>query len=165
MLVGRARLGDLAWIRELAAQCAQSSPYRDGDAVKATRERLAYLETIRLQPDLKLLVVGEREGFALVDLAATEDATGQAQAELLELAARSDEALAALVDEAARMAYKRGLSCLAWRLPAWSTPELERAERLGFWVERCEILMSCAEEGPRKPWPADPALDRLRERV
>lgn len=161
MVVQRARLADLGWIRELAAQCSQPSPYRAGDAVRATRDRLAHLETTRLQPHLKLLVAGDREGFALVHLAGIEDASGQPQAELLELCARSDEALEALIDEAARMAYKRGLKCLAWRLPALS--ELERAEGLGFRVERCEILMLCDEKGPVKAWPTDPALERLRE--
>jgi hypothetical protein len=163
MDVQRARLSDLPWIRELAAEASLAPAYRQGDAQKATRDRLAHLETSRLHPDLKLVVAGERQGFALVHLAGVEDATGQPQAELLELAARSDEALEALVDEAARMAHRRGLEHLAWRLPNWSEELLERAEHLGFLVERCEILMECSPAGPVKSWPTDPALERLRE--
>lgn len=162
MLIQRARLTDLSWIRAMATRASHPSPYREGDAAQATRERLAWLEASRLQPDLRLLVAGERQGFALVHLAGVEDATGLPQAELLELAADSDEALEALVDEAARLASKRGLDTLAWRLPAWREQEVERAERLGFWVERCEILMQCGPEGPVKAWPDDPALERLR---
>lgn len=160
MQVQRARLTDLGWIRELAAEASLASPYREGET---TRQRLAQLEASRLMPDLKLLVAGERQGFALVHLAGVEDATGLPQAELLELVAHSDEALGALVDEAARLAHRRGLEHLAWRLPAWSEGLLDRAERLGFLVERCEILMQCAETGPIKAWPQDPALTRLRE--
>lgn len=143
-------------------ESSQPSPYREGDPIRATRERLAYLETSRMQPELKLLVAGQREGFALVNLAAVEDATGLPQAELLELCARSDQALEALVDEAARLAYKRGLTALSWRLPAWREDEWERAERLGFWVERCEIVLQCAGEGPVRAFSSDPALERLR---
>lgn len=163
MVIARARLADLGWIRELALEKSQDSPYRQGDAARATRERLANLETCRMQPDLRLLVAGDRQGFALVSLASVEDATGLPQAELLELSTRTDEALVALVDEAARLAFKRGLTALSWRLPAWSVAEVERAERLGFWVERCEIVLQCAPEGPVKANPTDPALERLRE--
>lgn len=177
-----ALLEDIPWIRDLAVRSVVFGIPAVRDIPEAAvqdhvRRTLADLEfTFRRDPCFRILVAvdrgsGERLGYLMLDLADQEASTGEPQAMIHDLAVEPRNwgryVVHRLVRQAARTAHGHGLRYMAGEVTADNRRTLVQALRLGFVVERHQIVMQCGPEGAL-PMPgrseAERAHDRSRRR-
>lgn len=112
------------------------------------RSGLAAL-TDRLAEDRYVVLIGEvgpeRVGYLILDMADREPTTGELQALIVDIAVRRSDwgryVTHQLVREAARLAEGRGLAYLVGMISAENQRALRTSERLGFAVERHQVVM------------------------
>lgn len=176
--VREARLDDIPWVRDLAVRSVVFGVPVGRDIPNAevqahVRRTLADLEfTFRRDPAFRILVAenpdtGERLGYLMLDLAHQEASTGEPQAMIHDLAVEPRNwgryVVHRLVRRAAQTAHERGLRYMIGEVTADNRRTLVQALRLGFVLERHQIVMQCGPEGPL-PMPGRPEAERAHDR-
>jgi GNAT superfamily N-acetyltransferase len=122
-----------------------------------TRDGLAALAD-RLDDDRFVVLIGEvgsePVGYLILDLVDREPTTGEPQALIVDIAVRRAHwgryVTHRLVREAARLAEGRGLGYLVGMISASNQRALRTAERLGFSVERHQVVMRLPGKSTRR---------------
>lgn len=176
--VREARLEDVPWIRGLAVRSviygiSTARDIPEADVQDHVRRTLADLEfTYRRDPTFRILVAedsatGERLGYLMLDLAHEEASTGEKESLIHDLAVEPKHwgryVVHRLVKRAAQVTHEHGLRFMIGEVTADNRRTLVQALRLGFEVERHQIVMQCGEEGPR-PMPGRPDAEKAHER-
>lgn len=176
--VREARLEDVPWIRGLAARSVifgipSGRDIPEAEVQEHVRRTLADLEfTYRRDPSFRILVAldattQERLGYLMLDLAHEEASTGERQSLIHDLAVEPKHwgryVVHRLVKRAAQLTHERGLRYMIGEVTADNRRTLVQALRLGFEVERHQIVMQCGSEGPR-PMPGRPEEERAHDR-
>lgn len=161
--VRRGEAPDIEFVNELAnASIEYSVPAAripDGPVLaQRIRSGLAAL-TERLADDRYVVLIAEvgpeRVGYLILDMRDREPTTGEAQALIVDIAVRRSDwgryVSHRLVREAAAQAEARGLAYLVGMISASNQRALRTAQRLGFDVERHQVVMRLpAASSPRE---------------
>jgi len=151
--VRRGEASDIEFVDELANESVEYSV-----PAGRTPDRQLLAERIRsglaaladhLADDRFVVVIGEvgpeRVGYLILDLADREPTTGEPQAVIVDIAVRrvawGRYVTHRLVREAARLAEDRGLGYLVGTISASNQRALRTAQRIGFAVERHQVVM------------------------
>lgn len=176
--IREARLEDIPWVRDLAVRSVvfgipggRDIPNAEVQAhVRRTLEDLEF--TFRSDPSFRVLVAtdaatGERLGYLMLDLSHEEASTGERQSLIHDLAVEPAHwgryVVHRLVRRAAQVTHAKGLRFMIGEVTADNRRTLVQALRLGFEVERHQIVMQCGPEGPL-PMPGRPAEERAHDR-
>ena len=159
---------DLAFVSELASDSVTHGiPATRAVAPDAVREYVrastSRLEAWLRRPDFALLVAeraGEPVGYLMLDLADREPSTGERQAFIIDLGVRRDSwgryVPHHLVEAAARLAVDRSLDYLVGVVSAGNRRALVTSRRLGFEIERHQVVRLIRPERPPPRRPAGP---------
>lgn len=161
---------DLRFMRKLALDSAlHGIPYGrkvSNSAVKARiRESIA-----RIVPDRDTIILiayleetSKPIGYLILELGELEGSTGEPQSMIYDLGVHpkywGTPAVRHLVNEAARRTAKAGLDYMVGEVSAHNERTYLQALRLGFELERFQIVMACNEEGPA-PMPGRPDSEK-----
>jgi len=165
-----ATLEDMRFVRRLAVQSSlHGVPYGreiSNRAVKArARESVRDLKT---DEDTVILVAFEESseklmGYLILDLESVEGSTGERQTLIHDLAVHprywGTAAVGCLVREAARRTARAGFQYMIGEVSAHNERTFMQALKLGFELERLQIVMSCSEDGP-EPMPGRPEEEK-----
>lgn len=161
---------DMRFVRRLALESAlHGVPYGrniPNSAVKA-RARESIKEIVPDEDTLVLVAVhtesGKAMGYLILELYDVEDSTGERQSLIYDLAVDPKHwgtpAVRYLVNEAARRTAKAGLTYMVGEVSAHNERTYLQALRLGFELERFQIVMACSEQGP-EPMPGRPEEEK-----
>lgn len=161
---------DMRFVRRLAVESAlHGVPYGRSISNAAIKARVR--ESISsIQPDEEtvVLVAFDKEsdkpmGYLILDLYDIEDSTGERQSLIYDLAVHPKHwgtpAVRLLVQEAARRTARAGLQYMIGEVSAHNDRTYLQALRLGFELERFQIVMACSHEGP-EPMPGRPDSEK-----
>ncbi|MFA5505275.1 MAG: GNAT family N-acetyltransferase [Vulcanimicrobiota bacterium] len=161
---------DMRYVRRLAVESAlHGVPYGRSISNAAIKARVR--ESISsIQPDEEtvVLVAFDKEsdkpmGYLILDLYDIEDSTGERQSLIYDLAVHprhwGTPAVRLLVQEAARRTAQAGLQYMIGEVSAHNDRTYLQALRLGFELERFQIVMACSQEGP-EPMPGRPDSEK-----
>lgn len=172
------RLEDLPWVRSLAARSVAfgipgGRDIPEEEVRRHVQRTLQDLEiTLLGDPDFRILVAcnaATREplGYLMLDLSHVEASTGERQSLIHDLAVEPRHwgryVVHRLVRRASQVTAARGLKYMVGEVTADNRRTLVQALRLGFEVERHQIVMRCGPEGPL-PMPGRPAAERAHDR-
>ncbi|MBI3926936.1 MAG: GNAT family N-acetyltransferase [Armatimonadetes bacterium] len=161
--VHRARLPDFPWIRRLAVRSAiygipHGRDIKNSQVQAVAQEHLKDLElTAGTGRNFLVLLAldsdtDERLGYIMLDFDHVESSTGERQSLIYDLAVEprhwGKQVVHRLVEAAARETAGRGLKYMVGEVTAGNRRTLVQALRLGFQVERYQIVMCCSPEGP-----------------
>ena len=161
---------DMRFVRRLALDSAlHGVPYGrsiSNSAIKA-RVRDSIASIVPTEDTLVLIAFDEESekpmGYLILELYDIEDSTGERQSLIYDLAVHpkhwGTSAVRHLVNEAARRTAKAGLQYMIGEVSAHNDRTYLQALRLGFELERFQIVMSCSEEGP-EPMPGRPESEK-----
>lgn len=162
---------DMRFVRRLALDSAlHGIPYGRNISNRAIRARVR--ESIKeIEPGEEFVVLiaynkesGRPVGYLILDLYNIEDSTGERQSLVYDLAVHprhwGTPAVRLLVQEAARRTAKAGLTYMKGEVSAHNERTYLQALRLGFELERFQIVMACTEEGPA-PMPGRPDSEKV----
>lgn len=152
---------DMRFVRRLAMESAlHGVPYGRSISNRAIKARVREsIKSIEPDEDTVVLIAYNEEdqkpvGYLILDLTDIEDSTGERQSLIYDLAVHprhwGTPAVGHLVREAARRTAKAGLSYMIGEVSAHNDRTYLQALRLGFELERFQIVMACSEEGPEK---------------
>lgn len=160
-----AQPADRAWLGRLRQESAvYGIPYGRSIPNRAVQARSrASLEQLWQAEDVEILVAvdqqGQRLGYLILLSHQLEPSTGEAQAVIYDLAVEprhwGTRVVRELVQEAARRTAAKGLAYLVGEVSADNQRALQKALRLGFQVERHQIVMGCDPTGSA-PMPGRP---------
>lgn len=178
IVIRRATLGDVGFIRRLALESAAYSipEGRDisVDMVRArAREALRNLEILvhrRREAAILVAVDAEEEGrpvgYLILEFNHVEETTGETQSHIYDLAVEQDHmgrfVPHRLCWEAARISHEHGYRYMSGTVSATNQRALMTALKMGFDVERIGIVMACGPEGPAR-MPGRPVRERAHE--
>lgn len=152
---------DLRFVRKLALESAlHGVPYGRDISNRAVKAR-ARESVEHLVPDeeTEILVAfdedsGKGMGYLILDLTSIEGSTGERQSLIYDLAVHPKHwgtpAVSYLVREAARRTHRAGLKYMIGEVSAHNDRTYLQALRIGFELERFQIVMACSEKGPEK---------------
>lgn len=161
---------DMRFVRRLAVDSAlHGVPYGrsiTNAAIKArVRDSVAKIEP---NDETTILVAYDEEnekpmGYLILELYCIEESTGERQSLIYDLAVHPKHwgtpAVGELVREAARRTARAGLQYMIGEVSAHNDRTYLQALRLGFELERFQIVMACSEEGP-EPMPGRPDSEK-----
>ena len=160
--VRRGGTSDIVFVIELASELVGYSVpggRTPDQGLLATRIRDGLVALAdRLADDRFVILIGEvgaePVGYLILDLADREPTTGEPQALIVDIAVRRSDwgryVTHRLVREAAHVAERRGLGYLVGMISASNQRALRTAERLGFTVERHQVVMRLPAAFPRR---------------
>ena len=152
---------DLRFVRKLALESAlHGIPYGRDISNRAVKAR-ARESVERLTPDedTEIIVAYDLEtekamGYLILDLTSIEGSTGERQSLIHDLAVHpkywGTPAVGHLVREASKRTARAGLKYMIGEVSAHNDRTYLQALRLGFELERFQIVMACSEDGPEK---------------
>lgn len=161
--IREAELADFPWLRQLAIQSSiygipHGRTVRNREVQAVAGQHLKNLEiTAGTDPNFVILVAtiaetGERLGYIMLDLNHVEASTAESQSLIHDLAVEPEHwgkhVVHRLVDAAARTTAERGLGYMVGEVTAGNRRTLVQALRLGFEIERYQIVMRCSLQGP-----------------
>ncbi|HXE72764.1 MAG TPA: GNAT family N-acetyltransferase [Candidatus Nitrosotenuis sp.] len=158
--VREARLADIAWVRSLAVRSAvygipHTRDISEREVQAQARKNLENLELTFNSRDFVLLVAtrgSQRLGYLMLDLSHIEPSTGEREGLIYDLAVAPEHwgrfVVHRLVRRAAQITAQRGFKYLVGEVSTNNRRTLVQALRLGFEVERYQIVMRCTPEGP-----------------
>lgn len=160
----------MRFVRKLALESAlHGVPYGRSISNRAIKARVREsIATIEPSADMPVLIAYNQEddkplGYLILELYDIESSTGERQSLIYDLAVQpkywGTQAVRLLVREAARRTAKAGLDFMIGEVSAHNERTYLQALRLGFELERLQIVMACSEEGP-KPMPGRPPEER-----
>jgi Acetyltransferase (GNAT) family len=163
---------DMCFVHQLAMDSAlHGVPYGRSITNLTVQERVREsIQRIQSDDDTVILIAYDSEsesqepmGYLILDLCHTEGSTGEKQSLIFDLAVhpnhRGTPAVGQLVREAARRTAKAGLDYMIGEVSAHNDRAYLQALRLGFELERFQIVMACSETGPKK-MPGRPEEER-----
>lgn len=157
---------DFPWIEDLGLRSIPYGVYYGRDitndqVVRGARRSFSRLRR-RLESDPSLVTLiaqthdGEPVGYLLLETDEVEKSTGEPQAAILDLAVEpafwGHRVVHVLVERATRETAERGLRYMIGEVTASNRRTYLQALRLGFEVERFQIVMHCGQQG-RLPMP------------
>lgn len=181
--IRRARPSDLPGIRRLTLETAAYSIPEGRDipnqvVVERAGQPLEGLaDALRRPRDVAVVVATEGEelvGFLILEFNHLEETTGEKQSYIYNLVVDPRHwgiyLGQRLVLEAARLTHRRGYRYMTARVSACNERTLLPALKMGFEIERYQLVMACGPEGPqpmtgRAPEERAYALSRLRRKV
>jgi ribosomal protein S18 acetylase RimI-like enzyme len=154
---------DMRFVRRLATESAlHGVPYGRSISNAAIKARVRdSIESIEPNDDTAVLIAFNKEsdkplGYLILELYDIEDSTGERQSLIYDLAVHPKHwgtpAVRYLVNEAARRTARAGLQYMIGEVSAHNDRTYLQALRLGFELERFQIVMGCSEDGP-EPMP------------
>ena len=157
---------DMRFVRRLATDSAlHGVPYGRSISNAAIKARVRdSISAIEPSEETAVLIAFDQEtkrpvGYLILELYDIEDSTGERQSLIYDLAVHprhwGTPAVRYLVREAARRTAKAGLQYMIGEVSAHNDRTYIQALRLGFELERFQIVMACSEDGP-EPMPGRP---------
>ncbi len=161
---------DMRFVRRLAVESSlHGVPYGRSISNAAIKARVRdSISTIEPNEETVILIAFDEKtekpmGYLILELYDIEDSTGERQSLIYDLAVHpkhwGTSAVRLLVQEAARRTAKAGLQYMIGEVSAHNDRTYLQALRLGFELERFQIVMACSEEGP-EPMPGRPDSEK-----
>jgi ribosomal protein S18 acetylase RimI-like enzyme len=161
---------DMRFVRRLATDSAlHGVPYGRSISNAAIKARVrGSIAAIEPNEETVVLIAFDQEtekpiGYLILELYDIEDSTGERQSLIYDLAVHPKHwgtpAVRYLVREAARRTAKAGLKYMIGEVSAHNDRTYLQALRLGFELERLQIVMACSDEGP-EPMPGRPDKEK-----
>ena len=161
---------DMRFVRKLAVESAlHGVPYGRSITNAAIKARVRdSISKIEPNEETTILVAFDEEnekpmGYLILELFCVEDSTGERQSLIYDLAVHpkhwGTSAVRELVREAARRTARAGLQYMIGEVSAHNDRTYLQALRLGFELERFQIVMACSEVGP-EPMPGRPDSEK-----
>lgn len=162
---------DLRFMRKLALESAlHGIPYGRKVSNSAVRARIREsIAMIKPGGDTLVLIAYRQDnskpvGYLILELDQIEGSTGDRQSMIYDLGVHPDywgtPVVRHLVHEAAKRTAAAGLIYMIGEVSAHNDRTYLQALRLGFELERFQIVMACTEEGPA-PMPGRPDSEKL----
>ena len=161
--VRRGRLSDVPFIRQLSLDSSLFGipARRDASNAQVQEAALPYLQEIEQwiyrKQDMAVLVAeaeGQQVGFLVLEFNHVEETTGDRQTFINNLAVDpawwGKYVVHHLVKAAAKLTGEKGYSYMTARVTASNQRTVTQALRLGFEIERYQIVMACGPEGIRE---------------
>ena len=153
----------MRFVRRLATESAlHGVPYGRSISNAAIKARVRdSISNIEPNEETTVLIAYDEDsqkpvGYLILDLYDIEDSTGERQALIYDLAVHPKHwgtpAVGYLVREAARRTARAGLQYMVGEVSAHNDRTYLQALRLGFELERFQIVMACSDDGP-EPMP------------
>lgn len=160
----------MRFVRKLAMESAlHGVPYGRSISNRAIKARVRdSIAAIAPDEDTVILIACDEAGdkplgYLILELFDIEDSTGERQSLIYDLAVHpkywGTPAVRYLVREAARRTAQAGLQYMIGEVSAHNDRTYLQALRLGFELERFQIVMACSEEGP-EPMPGRPEEEK-----
>jgi ribosomal protein S18 acetylase RimI-like enzyme len=175
--VRKARLTDISFIRRLACESViYGIPHTrtvDPEEVRrSTREALKTLEIdFKMRKDFEIFVAEDLDankpvGYLMLDLVQVERSTGEHQSLIHDIAVRREYwgkyVVHKLVAAAKKMTHERGLKYMVGEITSSNRRTVVQAQRLGFEIERYQIVMKCDSSTKERDPDSHQETDRQR---